>query len=736
MADTSIKISLELADAAAQKALSDFISKSGAADKSLNKLKNSGSSTFDQLTVSIGKSLGVFDIFAGNLAANLVVKGLEALTGAASALFDTFIVDGVKAAIEAEEAMNSLNVAMAQSGVYSEKASEDFKEFAEQLQATTTVEDDLIIKNAALLQSLGNLDVNGLKRATQASLNLSAALGKDLSTTTEALGKAANGNVTSLQRMGLTIQKGTTDAETFANALRAIEERFEGAAASKVNTYAGAIAQASNNFNDLQENIGNVIVQNPAIIAGINQVSKMFADFSNIADDNGAALREGVAVAFLTVIELSAALVEVFDFILRGAQLMFDGLRVSFNGIATVVTGLASIFSDTAAKAFEEYRVAAIQAADDVKNAFEKDTALGTIGAAIRQVGTAAEEGWGKLQTGANSSANSLENAKRGIQSTGDEAQKSKDRLKAFAEELVKAGESGKTSGELQIEQARAKSEAELAILEKQLADKEIVETEYITRKAALEAQVEATRVAQLDAQYAADQARLKLALDEKQVSQANYIKAKEQLDNQHRKDELKAETDQKKKQLAIDLSLQKARDQQRQLVLQGTSEMFGGLAALAATGGKKMFEITRAFNLAEAVTSGILAVQKAAASAPPPFNIPAIIGASAFAAANVIRITQTKAPSFEDGGIVPGSSYSGDRVQANVNSGEMILNRSQQASLFKMANGGGGSGLEAKLDTLIGLIGSKDDSVVVNIGGRTIVETLRSELASGRTFA
>lgn len=43
---------------------------------------------------------------------------------------------------------------------------------------------------------------------------------------------------------------------------------------------------------------------------------------------------------------------------------------------------------------------------------------------------------------------------------------------------------------------------------------------------------------------------------------------------------------------------------------------------------------------------------------------------------------------SFATGGIVPGSSYSGDRLTARVNSGEMILNAAQQARLFALANG------------------------------------------------
>ena len=42
----------------------------------------------------------------------------------------------------------------------------------------------------------------------------------------------------------------------------------------------------------------------------------------------------------------------------------------------------------------------------------------------------------------------------------------------------------------------------------------------------------------------------------------------------------------------------------------------------------------------------------------------------------------------FAKGGIVPGSSFSGDNITAQLNSGEMVLNTQQQARLFDMLNG------------------------------------------------
>ena len=47
----------------------------------------------------------------------------------------------------------------------------------------------------------------------------------------------------------------------------------------------------------------------------------------------------------------------------------------------------------------------------------------------------------------------------------------------------------------------------------------------------------------------------------------------------------------------------------------------------------------------------------------------------------------------YAEGGIIGGNSYTGDRVLARVNSGEMILNQTQQARLFDMINFGGAGG-------------------------------------------
>ena len=69
------------------------------------------------------------------------------------------------------------------------------------------------------------------------------------------------------------------------------------------------------------------------------------------------------------------------------------------------------------------------------------------------------------------------------------------------------------------------------------------------------------------------------------------------------------------------------------------------------------------------------------------------LIGAAAGVQMASLIASKPVPPSFATGGIVQGSSWSGDNVRANVNSGEMILTAAQQKALWETANGRGASG-------------------------------------------
>lgn len=98
----------------------------------------------------------------------------------------------------------------------------------------------------------------------------------------------------------------------------------------------------------------------------------------------------------------------------------------------------------------------------------------------------------------------------------------------------------------------------------------------------------------------------------------------------------------------------------------------------------------------AESVEAGVAGVAKAVSTSKhwiEAIAAVASVGAAVASAIAAAKKQDIKPQRYASGGIVPGTSYTGDRVSAQVNSGEMILNRSQQANLFKMINSGIGAG-------------------------------------------
>lgn len=76
--------------------------------------------------------------------------------------------------------------------------------------------------------------------------------------------------------------------------------------------------------------------------------------------------------------------------------------------------------------------------------------------------------------------------------------------------------------------------------------------------------------------------------------------------------------------------------------------------------------------------------------------------------------------PKFATGGIVPGTSFTGDKVPALLNSGEMILNGSQQSNLFQMLNSGLYGSLSQKIAPSAGN-GNQPANVTFRIHGRDL---------------
>lgn len=100
---------------------------------------------------------------------------------------------------------------------------------------------------------------------------------------------------------------------------------------------------------------------------------------------------------------------------------------------------------------------------------------------------------------------------------------------------------------------------------------------------------------------------------------------------------------------------------------------------------------------IAFSTASSIAQVVADASKAGWPAMIPILIGGIATVIAAIASAKSAMA-GYAEGGIIPGTSYSGDKVQARVNSGEMVLTTQQQKQLFEIANGRGSAGMNYEL--------------------------------------
>lgn len=108
----------------------------------------------------------------------------------------------------------------------------------------------------------------------------------------------------------------------------------------------------------------------------------------------------------------------------------------------------------------------------------------------------------------------------------------------------------------------------------------------------------------------------------------------------------------------------------------------------------KAILGVTTALGVEAAAYLVVAEAAKKAAAATAAVTAAAGGPAAAIAAAETTLMGLTAVLStFEHGGIVGGNSTRGDRNIVRVNSGEMILNKAQQGTLFNMLNGKGGVG-------------------------------------------
>ena len=692
MADVSIDI--ELVTAAFNKALKESGDKvqgfsvqversQKGVTTSFNKIEKSAKATANGFSVLKGAAASFF----GNLASNAVTALVSSLGDMATSVVDN--------TIKLEQLTTQFET-LTGSATIAEKTLKDLQQFA----ATTPFQLEGIASAGAQLIGFGTSAdelIPRLQKIGDVAASINAPIG-ELSLIfgqVQAAGKLTGERLLQLEERAVPIgealakvmdkprsairrlvSEGKVDFDTFQKAFDSISaeggQAFEGMVRQS-QTLGGLISTLKDNFALLAGDIGQEFlpVFKEAVIAFIGFIESNKEFIKSLAAgvvDKFVATLHALGQAFLTVDEGIQALKVAFNSYLIVLEEIRGAMADFLQGIVGLGEGLLGFLNidSSGLKDLQKELEITKNSADIEAQALEQDS-------------EAIAEAFNKRSDAVTNFTNKFVKASQD-QVTADQA--ATDTIINNADkkaEAAKAAEAARlqaikdVQAEFALEEDVANIDAQIAIEEANEADLQRI-SDLEMRK------IEIVRDAEL-----AKAATISDVSERARAEETARQKAKIATIKANNKTEVALEKDKLFKVQQFD----KLSNQQR---LSNMKSTLGTISSLQSSSSKELFAIGKAAAISTATIDGIAAVQKALSSAPPPFNIglAALVGVAT--AANVAKIASAKPPSagsFQDGGIIGGNSFSGDNLTANVNSGELILNRNQQQTLFNIANGG-----------------------------------------------
>ena len=238
----------------------------------------------DQLKKSLNTGSNEVEGFGSKLGGFAKKAGAAfAVAGAAAAAYaGTLLVDGVKSAIEDEAAQAKLattleNVTGATKGQIA--AVEDY--ITKTALANGITDDKLRPSLDRLIRS--TKDQTKAQELQTLALDIAAGTGKDLQAVSEALGKAYDGNLGALKKLGVGIDESIIKSKDFDAAAAALSKTFEGQASKQAETFQGKMARLTVAFDEAKETVGSYVLDalTPLLSAFVDKGIPAIQDFAN-----------------------------------------------------------------------------------------------------------------------------------------------------------------------------------------------------------------------------------------------------------------------------------------------------------------------------------------------------------------------------------------------------------------------------------------------------------------------
>lgn len=297
----------------------------------------------------------------------MAAAAFAAAAAAAGAYAVKLGVDGVKAAIEDEQAQARLAQTLEAAAGATDKTIASTEKFISKMQLATGVA-DTDLRNAMGRLTLSTNNVEKSQELLSLALDISKARGLSLETVANALGKAYDGQTTSLGKLGIGLSSAELKTMTFEQTQNKLSDLFGGAAAKNADTFQGKIDIMRQRFAEFQESVGEQVIPilmklfdfidqkiSPAfewlkanaidpVTDAIMKNKETFIGLYNFLKDNilpliGGALMIGIkaiGTAAAGIVDAVAAAIRFLEPIINAA---IDGINLIIKGINLLKTG-------------------------------------------------------------------------------------------------------------------------------------------------------------------------------------------------------------------------------------------------------------------------------------------------------------------------------------------------------------------------------------------------------------
>jgi len=169
--------------------------------------------------------------------------------------------DYVAAYAEEEAATQKLIASLTAQGNATTGVISQYQAMADQFQKTTTFAGEAVLRSEAIFTTIGKVGPENMQAALDAAANLASFMGTDMETAATMMAKAFGSGGESLGKLKGIMGEAAPETADFASIIEALNAQFGGQAAAAMDTTSGKITNLENQFGEIKETIGGLIVQ-------------------------------------------------------------------------------------------------------------------------------------------------------------------------------------------------------------------------------------------------------------------------------------------------------------------------------------------------------------------------------------------------------------------------------------------------------------------------------------------